>query len=67
MNDSLQSSVIPPSLVWIDLYFVVEGFDFCETRQYEWSDVATIHQNHSNTYLWRFRFESIFVILLIFF
>jgi len=40
------------------------GFDCCETRQYEWSDVATIHKNHSNTYLWRFRNRTVTEVIL---
>lgn len=50
MSDFHLSSVINSSR-----HFNPLGFDYCETRQYDWSDVATIHQNHSNTYLWRFR------------
>ena len=31
------------------------GFDFCETRQRDWADIASIHRNHANTYLWRLK------------
>ena len=33
---------------------VTTGFDFSEARQKDWANVATIHKNHSNTYLWKF-------------
>lgn len=34
---------------------VVQGFDFCEARQRDWANLATIHKNHTNVYLWKFK------------
>lgn len=30
------------------------SFDLCETRQRDWSNVVSIHQNHSVAYLWKY-------------
>lgn len=35
------------------------GFDFSETRQRDWANMATIHENHSNVYLWRYKKRSV--------
>jgi hypothetical protein len=45
----------------------MEGFDWCETRQHDWADVATIHRNHCNTYLWKFRCVAMAPIFLAYF
>ena len=34
---------------------IVSDFSFSETRQRDWGDVVTAHQNHANVYVWRFR------------
>lgn len=31
------------------------GFDFSETRQKEWGNMVTIHKNHINAYVWRYK------------
>ncbi len=30
-------------------------FDFSETRQRDWGNLVTIHQDHANTYVWKFK------------
>ena len=35
------------------------GFDFSETRQRDWANMATIHENHSNTYLWIYKKRTV--------
>lgn len=35
------------------------GFDFSETRQRDWGDMVTVHRNHCNTYVWRFKHRVI--------
>ncbi len=41
---------------------LITGFDCCESRKRDWSDVATIHKNHSNAYLWRFKYVVCYII-----
>jgi U3 small nucleolar RNA-associated protein 21 len=43
---------------------VTTGFDFSEARQKDWANVATIHKNHSNTYLWKFGNRTITDVVL---
>jgi U3 small nucleolar RNA-associated protein 21 len=31
------------------------GYDFSETRERDWGNLVSIHKNHSNAYVWRFR------------
>eukprot|EP01034_Spumella_vulgaris_P032453 gene32453-40053_t len=31
------------------------GFDFSETRARDWGNMATIHRNHSNVYVWKYK------------
>lgn len=39
-------------------------FDTCETRQKDWANVVTIHQNHANVYLWKYKHRVISDIIL---
>jgi U3 small nucleolar RNA-associated protein 21 len=34
-------------------------FAFCETRQRDWGDLVTVHRNHSNAYVWRYKSRTI--------
>lgn len=34
---------------------VCTGMDFSEARQRDWSNLVTIHKNHSNAYLWNYK------------
>jgi U3 small nucleolar RNA-associated protein 21 len=43
---------------------VTIGFDFSESRQKDWGNMVTIHKNHSNTYLWKFKNRTITDIIL---
>ena len=38
---------------------VAVGFDFSEARQRDWGDMVTIHRNHANAYVWRFRNRTV--------
>jgi len=31
------------------------SFDFSETRQRDWGNLVSIHQDHANTYVWKFK------------
>ncbi len=39
-------------------------FDFCETRQKDWGNVVTVHKNHSNAYVWRYKNKTITEMIL---
>jgi len=43
---------------------VIQGFDYAEARESDWANVATIHQDHSNVYLWRWKKRAITDIVL---
>lgn len=43
---------------------VTTGFDFSEARQRDWGNLATIHKNHSNTYLWKFKNRAVTEMIL---
>jgi U3 small nucleolar RNA-associated protein 21 len=30
-------------------------FDFCETRQRDWGNLASIHKDHPDAYVWKFK------------
>lgn len=34
-------------------------FDFSETRQRDWGNLVTVHRNHSNAYVWRYKNKAI--------
>lgn len=39
------------------------GIDLTESKKRDWADIVTIHQNHSNAYLWRFKyFNNSFIV-----
>lgn len=38
---------------------VVIGLDFSEARQKDWGNLATIHKNHTNTYIWKYKNRTI--------
>lgn len=40
------------------------SFDMCETRQRDWSNVVSIHQNHSAAYLWKYSHRVISTVVL---
>lgn len=42
----------------------VIGFDYCETRQRDWGNMVTIHKNHSNAYLWKYKNRVITEVIL---
>jgi U3 small nucleolar RNA-associated protein 21 len=35
------------------------GYDVCETRERQWGNMVTIHKNHCNAYIWRYKHRSI--------
>ena len=43
---------------------VTIGFDFSEARQRDWGNLATIHKNHANTYLWKFKNRAVTEMIL---
>jgi U3 small nucleolar RNA-associated protein 21 len=43
---------------------ITTGFDFSEARQRDWANLATIHKNHANTYLWKFKNRAVTEVVL---
>ena len=43
---------------------VTIGFDFSETRQRDWGDLVTIHKNHANVYVWKFKNRTVTEMIL---
>lgn len=43
---------------------ITTGFDYSEARQRDWANLATIHKNHSNTYLWKFKNRAVTEVIL---
>ena len=43
---------------------VTIGFDFSETRQRDWGDLVTIHKNHANAYVWKFKNRTVTEMIL---
>lgn len=43
---------------------VVTNFDFSETRERNWGNLVTIHRNHSDAYVWRFRHRVVTDVVL---
>lgn len=43
---------------------VTTGFDFSEARQRDWGNLATIHKNHANTYIWKFKNRAVTEMIL---
>jgi U3 small nucleolar RNA-associated protein 21 len=43
---------------------ITTGFDFCETRQKDWGNLVSIHKNHTNAYLWRFKHRVVTEVIL---
>lgn len=35
------------------------GYDFSEVRQRDWGNLVTIHENHSNVYVWKYKHKTI--------
>ena len=42
----------------------VIAFDYCETRQRDWGNMVTIHRNHSNAYLWKYKNRVVTEVIL---
>lgn len=40
------------------------AFDFSESRQRDWSNLVTVHRNHTNAYLWKFKDRVITEVIL---
>ena len=43
---------------------VTIGFDFSEAREKDWGNLATIHKNHSNAYMWKFKNRAVTELIL---
>lgn len=40
------------------------AFDYSETREQDWGNLVTVHQNHTNAYVWRFRHRVVTELVL---